>query len=238
MQEKLSNTEKNRKRIRKMAKLYYRYGAMGSSKSANILMVRYNYEEREQYAVLLKPKVDNRDGERVIQSRIGLSAPAGYVDEFLEEIADVWKKEDEEHFYHGQKVDAVLVDEAQFLTPEEVDILSDLVDFYEINLEGNRGPIYNVVHQLKKKGKIEANGIGEYRICKQSVEPVKKGRMEFSNKQKNQLEVSIGNIEMYVDKYKKFDWINCSDEELQDARSNVTRLLDLAKKVEKEFKKI
>lgn len=107
-----------------------------------------------------------------------------------------------------------------------------------INLEGNRGPIYNVVHQLKKKGKIEANGIGEYRICKQSVEPVKKGRMEFSNKQKNQLEVSIGNIEMYVDKYKKFDWINCSDEELQDARSNVTRLLDLAKKVEKEFKKI
>lgn len=57
----------------------------------------------------------------------------------------------------------------------------------------------------KKKGKIEANGIGEYRICKQSVEPVKKGRMEFSNKQKNQLEVSIGNIEMYVDKYKKLN---------------------------------
>lgn len=109
---------------------------------------------------------------------------------------------------------------------------------YTIELTNNRGPIYNVVHQLKKKGKIEANGIGEYRICKQSVEPVKKGRMEFSNKQKNQLEVSIGNIEMYVDKYKKFDWINCSDEELQDARSNVTRLLDLAKKVEKEFKKI
>ena len=38
-----------------MAKLYFRYGAMGSSKSANILMVRYNYEERGQYAVLFKP---------------------------------------------------------------------------------------------------------------------------------------------------------------------------------------
>ena len=46
-----------------MAKLYFRYGAMGSSKSANILMVRYNYEERGQYAVLLKPRTDNRDGE-------------------------------------------------------------------------------------------------------------------------------------------------------------------------------
>ena len=43
-----------------MAKLYFRYGAMGSSKSANILMVRYNYEERGQYAVLLKPRTDNR----------------------------------------------------------------------------------------------------------------------------------------------------------------------------------
>lgn len=102
-----------------------------------------------------------------------------------------------------------------------------------ISLEGDRGPIYNVVHQLKKKGKIEANGMGAYRLREQSIELV-----ESSNKQKNQLEASIENIEMYVDKYKKFDWINCSDEELQDARSNVTRLLDLAKKVEKEFKRI
>ena len=59
-----------------MAKLYFRYGAMGSSKSANILMVRYNYEERGQYAVLLKPRTDNRDGEHEIKSRIGLEAPA------------------------------------------------------------------------------------------------------------------------------------------------------------------
>ena len=61
-----------------MAKLYFRYGAMGSSKSANILMVRYNYEERGQYAVLLKPRTDNRDGEHEIKSRIGLEAPAEY----------------------------------------------------------------------------------------------------------------------------------------------------------------
>ena len=70
-----------------MAKLYFRYGAMGSSKSANILMVRYNYEERGQYAVLLKPRTDNRDGEHEIKSRIGLEAPAEYVDEFLKEIS-------------------------------------------------------------------------------------------------------------------------------------------------------
>ena len=115
-----------------MAKLYFRYGAMGSSKSANILMVRYNYEERGQYAVLLKPKVDNRDGEREIQSRIGLSAPAEYVDDFLNEISDTWDVDNTEYLYHEKKVDAVLVDEAQFLSVEEIDKLSDIVDFYNI----------------------------------------------------------------------------------------------------------
>ena len=115
-----------------MAKLYFRYGAMGSSKSANILMVRYNYEERGQYAVLLKPRTDNREGEHEIQSRIGLSAPAEYVDEFLKEIAEFWDDEISEYTYHGKRVDAILVDEAQFLSPEEVDTLSDIVDFYNI----------------------------------------------------------------------------------------------------------
>ena len=45
-----------------MAKLYFRYGVMGSSKTANALMVRYNYEERGQDALLVKPAVDQRDG--------------------------------------------------------------------------------------------------------------------------------------------------------------------------------
>ena len=115
-----------------MAKLYFRYGAMGSSKSANILMVRYNYEERGQYAILLKPRTDDRDGEHKNQSRIGLSAPAEYVDDFLKEISKLWNGKETEYLYHGKKVNAILVDEAQFLSPEEVDALSDIVDFYEI----------------------------------------------------------------------------------------------------------
>lgn len=115
-----------------MAKLYFRYGAMGSSKSANILMVRYNYEERGQYAILLKPRTDDQDGEHKIQSRIGLSAPAEYVDDFLKEISKLWNGKETEYLYHGKKVNAILVDEAQFLSPEEVDALSDIVDFYEI----------------------------------------------------------------------------------------------------------
>ena len=115
-----------------MAKLYFRYGAIGSSKSANILMVRYNYEERGQYAVLLKPQTDNRDGEHEIFSRMGLSAPAEYVEEFLKEVSKTWRMENKEYIYRGKKVDAVLVDEAQFLLEKDVDILSDIVDFCNI----------------------------------------------------------------------------------------------------------
>ena len=94
--------------------------------------VLYNYEERGQYAVLLKPRTDNRDGEHEIQSRIGLAAPAEYVDDFMKKISELWDTREAEYLYHGKKVNAILVDEAQFLSPEEVDTLSDIVDFYEI----------------------------------------------------------------------------------------------------------
>lgn len=107
-----------------------------------------------------------------------------------------------------------------------------------INLQGDKGPIYNVVHQLKKKGKIEADGMGEYKICNQDTENVQNEEGKSSNSQKSQLIDNIKSIEIYLAKYKDFDWINCSDIELQDARRNVARLLGLAQKIEKEFRKI
>ena len=104
-----------------MAKLYFRYGAMGSSKTANALMVRYNYEERGSRAYLLKPKLENRDGENVIRSRIGMEEECGFVEDFINEIGEDWEA--------AKEYDAVIVDEAQFLTEEQVDWFSDLVDF-------------------------------------------------------------------------------------------------------------
>ena len=71
-----------------MAKLYFRYGAMGSSKTANAIMVQYNYAERGQSALLVKPKLDNRDGERIVASRSGLSAPCIFIEELTLEIAN------------------------------------------------------------------------------------------------------------------------------------------------------
>ena len=63
-----------------MAKLYYKYGSMGSSKTANALMTKFNYEEKGKRVLLLKPSIDNRDGEDIIKSRIGLEAKAECID--------------------------------------------------------------------------------------------------------------------------------------------------------------
>ena len=112
-----------------MGKLYFRYGAMGSSKTANALMVRYNYIEKGQNCILLKPGIENRDGEKVVRSRMGLEAECTFVEEFLDEVVNEWftKKSDA-----WKKLDCVLVDEAQFLTRHQVDQLSDIVDFYDV----------------------------------------------------------------------------------------------------------
>ena len=104
-----------------MAKLIFRYGAMGSSKTANALMVRYNYVEKGKKVVLLKPRCEDRDGEHVIKSRIGLEDPCESAEDFL---AD----------YSGEHYDCIIVDEVQFLAPEIIDRLSDLVDAHGITV--------------------------------------------------------------------------------------------------------
>lgn len=104
-----------------MAKLYFRYGAMGSSKTANALMVCYNYEERNQKVLLAKSAVDTRDGAYIVRSRIGLERECI----LLHELCRMTEEELKE--YH-----AIVVDEAQFATPEEIDYLAYIVDELDI----------------------------------------------------------------------------------------------------------
>ena len=67
-----------------MAQLYFKFGAMGSSKTANALMARFNYEERGQETLLVKPRLDTRDGDHMVYSRIGLKHPCIYFDETIQ----------------------------------------------------------------------------------------------------------------------------------------------------------
>ena len=104
-----------------MAKLYYRYGAMGSSKTANALMVEYNYGERGKRALLVKPRLDSRDGDHMIRSRIGLEREGVLLEE-LTQMSDVRLRE----------YDCIILDEAQFATKEQVEFLVHIVDDLDI----------------------------------------------------------------------------------------------------------
>ena len=100
-----------------MAQLYFKFGAMGSSKTANALMARFNYEERGQETLMVKPRLDTRDGDHMVSSRIGLTHPCIYFDE-MRAMAD----------QELQKYACIIIDEAQFLTKDEVFYLVHLVD--------------------------------------------------------------------------------------------------------------
>ena len=127
-----------------MGKLYFRYGAMGSSKTANALMVRYNYLEKGQNCILLKPKTEDRDGKMVVRSRMGLEAECIFVEDFLDEVVNEWFTKKSSAW---KKLDCVLVDEAQFLTEEQVDLLAEVVDVVDlIVFVFTKNPI-NVFHR-------------------------------------------------------------------------------------------
>ena len=103
-----------------MAKLYFKYGAMGSSKTANALMVEYNYRERGKVVLMAKPKIDTRD-EGVIRSRTGLEHPCIYVEDLVE-------MDDKEL----RNYDCVIVDEAQFCRKSDIEFFLHIVDELEI----------------------------------------------------------------------------------------------------------
>lgn len=102
-----------------MAKLYFKFGAMGCSKTAQALITKFNYEERNMKVLLLKPAIDNRDGANTVKSRIGLKNEAVAV----REDEDLYIK----YIENYSDCNVIIVDECQFLTPEQVDQLADIV---------------------------------------------------------------------------------------------------------------
>ncbi len=99
-----------------MPKLYFKYGAMGSSKTAQALMVKFNYEEKGYRVALMKPSVDNRDGQTIVKSRIGLQDTGILVDRNLN-LYD---------WYLKNNYDVLIIDEAQFLSGVQIEQLKDI----------------------------------------------------------------------------------------------------------------
>jgi len=108
-----------------MAKLYFKYGAMGSRKTAQALITKYNYEENDMRVWLIKPSADTRDGAEILRSRIGLEARV----EVIAPHVDVHAR-----FLGSQvrKCNVIIVDECQFMTVEQIDQLRAIVDEHNI----------------------------------------------------------------------------------------------------------
>nr|WP_275552243.1 thymidine kinase [Anaerotignum lactatifermentans] len=105
--------------------MYFRYGAMGSSKSAQALITKFNYEEKGMRVWLLKPSVDTRNGADIVKSRIGLEQKADVVTPEMD-LFEIFRQRERE-FY-----DVIIADEAQFFLPVQIEQLRDIVDAYNV----------------------------------------------------------------------------------------------------------
>ncbi len=115
--------------MKRIGKLYFRYGTMGSAKTALLLTTAYNFEERGMAYLCLKPVTDTREAKNVIRSRIGIERECG------------WIYQDTNLFERIEQMNAqdclpewILVDEAQFLTEPQVDQLAKAVDDFGCNV--------------------------------------------------------------------------------------------------------
>jgi len=109
-----------------VAKLYFYYSAMNAGKTTNLLQSRHNYAERGMNTLVVKPRIDSRSGENRVRSRIGLEADAVDVDpsvNLLDLVVDTCAR---------QPIHCVLVDESQFLSTEQVDQLTEVVDRLDV----------------------------------------------------------------------------------------------------------
>ncbi len=107
-----------------MAKLYFKYGAMGSAKTAQVLITKFNYEERGMDVWLIKPSADDRDGLNFLTSRIGLTAMC----DALTPQVDIYERFTAEH----RDCNVIIADECQFFTGEQIDQLRRIVDEFDI----------------------------------------------------------------------------------------------------------
>jgi thymidine kinase len=110
-----------------MAKLFFYYSAMNAGKTTTLLQSAYNYHERGMRTLIFTPRLDDRGGEGVVASRIGLKAKA-IAFERDDDLEILFNRS----FTKTGKIDCVLVDEAQFLSKSQVWQLTDIVDRWNV----------------------------------------------------------------------------------------------------------
>ncbi len=178
-----------------MAQLYYRYSTMNAGKSIELIKVAYNYEERGKKVLTLVPKVDNRYGEGMITSRIGVQRQSEVVDDDTN-ILELFLKENEKG-----KIDCVLLDECQFLKKHHIQELVEIVDSFDVPVMayGLKNDFKNELFEGSYYLLVYADKIEEIKtICWCGRKATMVARMVDGKFVKEGEQVVVGGNDMYV----------------------------------------
>ena len=178
-----------------MAKLYFKYGAMGSSKTAQALITKYNYEENDMRVWLIKPSADTRDGAQILRSRIGLEAQVDVITPGI----DVYRLFGETK---AGSCDVIIVDECQFLLPEQIDQLRAIVDKLDkpVICFGLRTDFLTHLFEGSKRLFEVADSVNEIKtICKCGKKAIVNARIDENGKTVTEGgQILIGGNDSYV----------------------------------------
>lgn len=179
-------------------KLYFRYGTMGSAKTAMLLTSAYNFEERGLTYQCMKPVIDTREGESVIRSRIGIERKC----EWIYPETDIYRMVRERFKTTGKFIEWFLIDEAQFLTTAQIDQLARIVDDFGSNVicYGLRTDFQSHLFEGSKRLFEIADTIDEIKsTCHCGHKTIVNARIDrYGNFVNEGAQVEIGGDERYV----------------------------------------
>lgn len=175
-----------------MGKLYFKYGVMGSSKTANALMCRYNYLQKGKNVLLMKSAIDTREKIDTITSRIGLSAPC-HAFETKDNLIDVFEKLNKQ-----KKIDIVIVDECQFCSQKQIDQLRQIAEDIPVLCYGLKTNFRGELFEGSKRLLEIADSLQEIKcVCKCGKKAIMNGRFVQGLIQTDGNEIEIGGDEKY-----------------------------------------
>ena len=179
-----------------MAKLYFKYGAMGCSKSAQALMCKFNYEQRGFNVLLLKPSIDTRDqedGKSIVKSRIGIKSPCSVFDK-EESLLELYKK-----FGETKKYDVLIIDEAQFCSENQINECKEISEAIPVLCYGLKTNFKSYLFEGSKRLIEIADSIEEIKsVCSCGSNATINARLVDGNLVTDGDEIQIGGDETYV----------------------------------------
>ena len=174
-----------------MPKLYFKYGAMGSSKSAQALMTKFNYEEKGYTVGLMKPSVDDRDGADIVRSRIGLTGKGIIISPTLNLY---------EWYGHNRQLDVLIVDEAQFLSCAQIEQLKAVaIEFVPVLCFGLKSDFRTQMFEGSRRLFEIADSLTEIKsVCKCGRKAEVNARMQNGRMVLEGAQIDIGGSEKYI----------------------------------------